>query len=155
MVRAATLALMLSAGPALACPDYDYAARENYHVRGSWLDEPVGFYVIAGGRFALADCPKVTLPDDAPGFFEDAPDFSFQLSEMTGRRLLLRVQSECNAALLINSASGTWFYDDDDNAESELDPQILLTRPDDGRLDLWVGSHEPGGCYARLTLQAR
>ena len=155
MWRGLILAMAILPGAALACPDYDLAARENYHVQAEWMREPLGFYVIAGGRFNLADCPDVTLADEAPGFFEDGPDFSFQLSGLAGRRLILSVRSECDAALLINTASGSWLYDDDGNPESEGDPRIVLTRPADGRLDLWVGSHEAQGCRARLTLQAR
>ena len=139
---------------AAACPSYDYAAIENYHIEGDWLAEPVGFYVIAGGRFDVAACGVPGMPVAARGFFEDAPDFAFQVSGIAGRRLTIRVASECDAALLVNSATGAWFYDDDDSPVGSKDPQIVLTRPVDGRIDVWVGQAIPAGCRARLTLQA-
>ena len=150
------LILTMLAGAAQACPSYDFAARENYHIAGPWMAEPMGFYVVAGGRFDINACPDVQpITDRGPGFVEDAPDFSFQLREMRGRRLTIRVQSECDAVLLVNTGAGSWIYDNDDNPESAADPQIVLPRAADGRYDVWVGVTERAACGARLTLQAR
>jgi hypothetical protein len=52
---------------------------------------------------------------------------------------------------LINTASVNWYYDDDDNGD--LDPKIVLTRPADGYLDIWVGTYDGAYCDAILSLE--
>jgi hypothetical protein len=63
----------------------------------------------------------------------------------------VRVVSECDAALLINTASANWYYDDDDNGD--LDPKIVLTRPANGRIDIWIGTYDGEFCNAQLQLE--
>lgn len=59
---------------------------------------------------------------------------------MAAYELHIRVVSECDAALLINTASATWYYDDDDNGN--LDPRIILTNPQDGPIHMTDGYDE-------------
>lgn len=70
---------------------------------------------------------------------------------MAGNQLVIAVQSRCDAALLINTGSATWYYDDDDNGNQ--DPKIVLTRPADGWLDIWVGTYDGQYCDAVLQMQ--
>ena len=70
---------------------------------------------------------------------------------MNRYQLVVSVVSACDAALLINSASANWFYDDDDNGN--LDPKIVLTRPVNGRLDVWIGTYDVEYCDAQLQLE--
>jgi hypothetical protein len=65
--------------------------------------------------------------------------------------LHIRVVSQCDAALLINTASATWYYDDD--ANGNLDPLIVLTDPADGFIDIWVGTYDGSFCKAVLELE--
>jgi len=44
-----------------------------------------------------------------------------------------------------------WFYDDDDNGN--LDPRIVLTRPSNGIIDIWVGTYDGEYCDAVLSLE--
>ena len=71
---------------------------------------------------------------------------------MSGRRLSISVVSECDAALLINTSSRSWFYDDDDNGN--LDPLITLSRPADGYMDNWIGTADGDVCDAELFLSS-
>jgi hypothetical protein len=79
------------------------------------------------------------------------PDFSFNLSGMGGYTLTVSVESECDSILLVNTASENWFYDDDD--AGNLDASINLTRPANGWLDIWVGTHDGSYCDAVLSLE--
>ncbi len=137
---------------AIACPDFNLAPQESYEGSGKQLYATQGFDVVAGGKNYIWDCNNVRPgTDTGAGYFPSAPDFSFQLSGMSRYRLELRVVSECDAALLINTASANWYYDDDDNGN--LDPKIVLTRPVDGRIDVWIGTYDGEYCNAQLQLE--
>lgn len=143
---------LFAAGGAVACPDFNRPATASYAVTGAQLYTATGFDVVAGGEHALTSCRQIALGSDTGnGYFPQAPDFSFQVTGMAAYQLQLRVDSGCDAALLINTASASWYYDDDDNGN--LDPMILLTNPADGRVDVWVGTYDGAFCDARLTLE--
>ena len=63
----------------------------------------------------------------------------------------LKVVSECDSVLLVNTGAMNWYYDDDDNGN--LDALITLTRPSNGWLDVWVGTHDGEVCDAVLSLE--
>jgi len=137
---------------AFACPDFNIAPQASYQASGKQLYSQRGFDVVAGGNNYIWDCPNIRPgTDTGAGFFPSAPDFSFQLSDMGRYRLVVSVVSECDAALLINTASANWYYDDDDNGN--LDPKITLTRPANGRIDIWIGTYDGEYCNAQLQLE--
>jgi len=70
---------------------------------------------------------------------------------MAGLRLVISAVSACDAALLINTSSANWYYDDDDNGNQ--DPRIVLTRPVDGRIDVWIGTYDGEYCNAQLKME--
>ena len=151
-VLATIFAIFTSATAALACPDFNASPQESYQATGKQLYSPRGFDVVAGGSNYIWDCPNVRPgTDTGAGYFPTAPDFSFSLSNMGAYKLEVRVVSECDAALLINTASANWYYDDDDNGN--LDPKITLTRPADGRIDIWIGTYDGEFCNAQLQLE--
>ena len=140
------------AAPGFACPDFNLRAVEAYQASGAQLRQPKVFNVVAGGDNYVWNCPNVRPgTDTGAGFFTSQPDFSFNLSGMEGLRLEISAISECDSALLINTASAGWYYDDDDN--DNLDPKIVLTRPANGRIDIWMGTYDGEYCNARLTLE--
>lgn len=137
---------------AIACPDFNLAPQESYRASGKQLYSAQAFSVVAGGDNYIWNCANVRPgTDTGAGYFPSAPDFSFQLTGMSRYQLVVRVVSECDAALLINTASANWYYDDDDNGN--LDPRIILTRPVDGRVDIWIGTYDGEFCNARLELE--
>lgn len=145
------IALGMSTG-AMACPDYSLAPGESYYASGGDLYTQRNFGVVAGGNNYIWDCRHIRPgTDTGAGYFPSAPDFSFDLSGMGRYKLVISVISECDAALLINTASTNWYYDDDDNGNS--DPRIVLTRPVDGRIDVWVGTYDGQFCNATLQLE--
>lgn len=140
------------AGAAAACPNYELGAGEAYDASGRQLYEQRRFSVIAGGDNYIWDC-KYIRPgtDQGAGYFPSAPDFRFFLSDMGPYKLEISVISDCDAALLINTASGNWYYDDDDNGN--LDPKIVLTRPANGQIDIWIGTYDGEYCDAALYME--
>ena len=135
-----------------ACPDYNLTPGESFRASGPDLYSPRTFSVVAGGSNYIWDCSHIRPgTDTGAGYFPSPPDFSFQLSKMSGYQLVVSLVSECDAALLINTASANWYYDDDDNGN--LDPRIVLTRPVDGRIDIWVGTYDGSFCNSELKLE--
>ncbi|MEJ6398018.1 hypothetical protein [Yoonia sp. 208BN28-4] len=148
----AAVAAMGFGTTAFACPNFNAAPAESYNASGSQLRQRRGFNVVAGGNNYIWNCPNVRPgTDTGAGYFPTAPDFSFNMSGMGGLRLVVSVVSDCDSALLINTASANWYYDDDDNGN--LDPRIVLTRPANGRIDVWVGTYDGEFCNAQLQME--
>ena len=143
---------LLLGGAAQACPDWDLKANEQHSGTGEFFYQPKSYSVIAGGSFELTKCGHIQPATDVgSGYFTDRPDFRFDMSGMKPYELHIRVTSECDAALLINTATATWYYDDD--ANGNLDPLIVLTDPADGLIDIWVGTYDGEYCNAVLELE--
>lgn len=152
LICVAAAAVVMQGGAALACPDFTLAAAERYDVTGAELYQPRSYDVVAGGTADIAACKKtVRLDEDGAGFFMDMPDFAFGVTGLGPYDLHLSVISGCDSALLINTAAGNWFYDDDSNGD--LDPKIIINNPVDGRIDIWVGTYDGEYCEAQLTLE--
>ncbi len=142
----------LGSNRAEACPNYNMIGVESYQASGSQLYSRRDFSVVAGGSNYIFNCRNVRPgTDTGAGYFTTQPDFSFVLSGMGGYRLDISVVSQCDSALLINTGNVNWFYDDDDNGN--LDPRIVLTRPSNGRIDIWVGTYDGAYCDAVLSLE--
>ena len=152
LLSAALVAGSFFTASADACPDWNFQAAEQYSGSGSYFYTPRYYNIVAGGDYSLSKCSHIRPATDVgPGFFPDRPDFRFNVSGMAAYELHIRVVSECDAALLINTASATWYYDDDDNGN--LDPRIILTNPQDGPIDIWVGTYDGAYCNARLEIE--
>lgn len=149
-IGAVCLGVLISAGAAFACPDYSKSGAR-YDYSGSELYQERRFEVRAGGNYNVQGCPIRLQSDKGRGFFTSQPDFTFKTYGMKGYRLVVSVVSECDSALLINTGAANWYYDDDDNGN--LDARISLTRPSDGWLDVWVGTHDGTVCDAILSLE--
>ena len=151
-LAALAAAFSFMAGTAQACPDFNQRAVEAYQASGPQLRQPAFFNVVAGGQNYIWNCPQIRPgTDQGAGYFPTQPDFSFDLSQMGGVQLVISVVSQCDAALLINTASVNWYYDDDDNGN--FDPRIVLTRPANGRIDVWIGTYDGEYCNAQLRME--
>ncbi|MFT5742062.1 MAG: hypothetical protein ACI86S_000118 [Paracoccaceae bacterium] len=151
-ILVAVVAFLGLSTAAMACPDYGLMGVESYRASGQELYQERTFDVVAGGSNSLDRCRHIRPQSDiGPGYFTDAPDFTFEVSGMGGYQLVISVVSRCDSALLINTSSATWYYDDDDNGN--LDPRIVLTRPANGILDVWVGTYDGEYCDAVLSLE--
>lgn len=147
----------LVGGVAQACPSFASPGAAQYEAAGGQLRSPAFFNVVAGGENNLGGCPHIynNLGSDrldyGQSYFTTQPDFSFFLSGMGSVRIVVSVVSECDAALLINTGAVNWYFDDDDNGN--LDPRISLTRPSNGRMDIWVGTFDGQYCDAQLRME--
>lgn len=89
--------------------------------------------ILAGGSIpasaAKAGCEgKVSAAADYQVFFE-AGDMD----------LTFLVEASEDTTLLINTPNGRWYCDDDSGGG--LNPKVLITNPQDGRYDVWVGTY--------------
>jgi hypothetical protein len=142
--------LFLVAEGAAACPD-PTAYGDTYRFTGRDLYSEEQFKVVAGGENSILRCGIKARTDSGDGWVTTPPDFSVELSGMDPFRLVLKVVSQCDSVLLVNTGAENWYYDDDDNGN--LDALITLTRPSNGWLDIWVGTHDGGTCDAVLSLE--
>lgn len=87
------------------------------------------------------------------GYASQAPQYSFYLSGMDAYRLEMIVNSSCDTTLLVNTADGQWFYDDD--SAGNLNPLLNLRGGNllNGRVDVWLGSYSGAACPATLSLE--
>lgn len=151
-IRSAVLGmgLAVAASAASACPNFNlYGA--TYELHGSDLYSPQTWRVQAGGDRSITGCGIRFGSDRGRGFVTQAPDFSIRLSGMERYSISFSVRSRCDSILLINTGSANWFYDDDDNGN--YDAKITLSRPSNGWMDIWVGTHDGTVCDAELTLE--
>lgn len=147
---AAAAVLVMASAAAEACPDYSLSG-ETYEVTGDYLYQARSVRVQAGGQYSITACGIRPRSDRGRGYVTRAPDFTVHLSRMNRYRLAISVVSECDSVLLINTGAANWYYDDDDNGN--LDAKIVLTRPSNGWMDIWVGTHDGAVCDAVLTME--
>lgn len=130
-----------------ACPDYSRNGAVR-HYSSDRLFSAVSLQVLAGGGLRLNDCLDVP----GRGYVSRAPDFTIGLEGNRGRRLQFRVNSDCDAVLLVNRPDGSWLFDDD--SAGRLDPLINVPSASNGVYDVWVGRLDgPQTCDAQLLLE--
>jgi hypothetical protein len=137
--------LICMGGAAVACPDTGLVSG-SIPVSGS--DQIQSFQIMAGGDQTLEACGLAAL---GTGQFRSAPDFTLDVSGMEGRELDLFVSSQCDPALLVNTADGQWLFNDD--AEG-LNPGLLISDAMalNGQVNVWVGTFAGGDCAATLEI---
>lgn len=135
---------------ALDCPNYNLLGAEGTFSANE-LYAPKSFSVTAGGDLRLQRCKLPFKSDRGDGYVTERPDFSIGVHGLRGYSLEFRVDSECDAVLVVNTGETNWYYDDDDNGN--LDPKITLTRPSEGIYDIWVGTTDGETCEGTLTME--
>ena len=136
-------------GTAIACPQPQQAV-QSFSYTGDFLWQPRTHNVTAGGDVNLERCRLA--PTTMRGFVIAQPDFSFQLNGMSGYDLAIDVsEANCDTVLLVRDARGNWIFDDDSG--SGLNAYIRLSRPGNGRVDVWVGTYDRSLCDARLRVE--
>jgi non-specific serine/threonine protein kinase len=137
---------------AAACPNVALAGPE-IRATASMLYVPAEFAVQAGGDRDITRCGIRNRTDGKPqGFVAAAPDFELYFVQDGRFQLELRVVSECDSILLVNTGGGNWYWDDDD--AGNLDAKIRLTRPSQGWYDIWIGTVDGRLCNAKLILES-
>jgi len=108
---------------------------------------PQQYTMYAGGMLNLLECSTV----DGVGHFTAAPSFSLSYDDLAmGRDLQFRVDGSCDTTMLVNSANGEWFFDDDTDM---MNPAVTLAGAVSGRYDIWVGTYGDASCAATLIAE--
>ncbi|MEM7724282.1 MAG: hypothetical protein AAF376_18205 [Pseudomonadota bacterium] len=143
------LGLMACSGAAMACPAVGQSGDTANLSQGD-LVAGTDYNVVAGGENTLEQCGLGAL---GFGQFRSAPDASFTLDDAGSTPLSLSVRSQCDPALLVNTADGEWHFNDDSNG---FDPALTFSNPGqlNGQIEVWVGTFAGDGCDAVLTVQA-
>jgi len=116
-----------------------------YSGQGLWT--PQRFNVVAGGNIDLGACQ--TVPGH--GHIVQSPDFTLNFTaNPQNYDLEFRVEGTCDPVLLVNSPSGQWFYNDDDNG---LNSRLRIPRAQAGQYDIWVGTFGSQTCQATLIAE--
>ncbi len=153
----AVLATLFLAGPgqAEAGPDEMRYGQVRQTSAEALARAPLRLPIPAGGDLDLEGCPEVRHLR-AQGYVTIQPDLSLRLTANRNRRRIdVRVESACDAVLLVNEPDGRWRWDDDGNPESALDPAISADRARTGWWDVWVGRFgDPEPCRAQLIVSA-
>lgn len=149
-----TFFLLLWGSVASACPDFSLWGTERYEYTASQLYTPRGHNVLAGGDRNLERCaiPWSNHGGRATGWVIEEPDFSITVYGLSGYQIEFRVVSKCDSVLVVNTAAGNWYFDDDDNGG--LDGKIRFTNPaGDGIYDVWVGTYNGETCNSQLIVE--
>ena len=139
IVVAAAAALLLTPGASLAqkagaAPDINRAP--NYgsvSLDAGFTPDPWTKSILAGGSV-----PASTARSGCEGSVSAAPDL--QLNYDAGSLdLTIRAIASEDTTLLVNTPSGQWYCDDDSGGD--LNPRVLVSDPQSGRYDIWVGTY--------------
>lgn len=145
-----TLALSPFAAMAKDCPDFTIEARNNLSYSEDDLWSERRHAVAAGGSVDLWGCARF----DGVGFVALQPDFNVFLTRNNKDRMIrfkITGHDGCDTVLLINTPSGRWLFNDDDEG---VDPAIRVTSAQTGRYDIWAGTFGPDICMATLQIEA-
>lgn len=134
IVRAVVFILALAAAPAMACPDW----RADPHfgqidLNAGFEPDPWRKRVTAGGTINLERCIS-----GASGFVTRRPDFDLYWDGHSDQ-LIIAVESNADAVLLVNAPDERWYYDDDSRGSN---PVIVFRNPQPGLYDIWIGSYD-------------
>ncbi|BDW84976.1 hypothetical protein [Roseicyclus marinus] len=133
---------------AVACPAMNMSQGAT-NLGAGQLASPMNVMLSAGGENRLDQCGLGML---GFGQFRSAPDYSFVVEAGFPQDVVLAVTSDCDAAMLVNTADGQWHFNDD--ANGNLDPRLTIPAGAalEGQVDVWLGTFAGGDCAASLTL---
>ena len=136
-----------TAAAAQACPDWRPGGVPiTTDAETAWTAQQYPMY--AGGSLDLSQCQDVP----GVGYITTAPNFSLSYDDRgMGRDLEIRVDSQCDTTLLVNSASAEWSFNDDTNGSN---PSLRLPAAISGRYDLWIGTYSNTACQATLYIES-
>ncbi|MBR3371731.1 MAG: hypothetical protein IKG52_13975 [Rhodobacteraceae bacterium] len=151
-ILSACVALAVSSSGAAAkdCPDFTIEARYDLSYSEDDLWSERTHSIAAGGSVELWNCSRF----DGSGYVARQPDFNMFLTRNNKDRMIrFKVSGDegCDTVLLINTPSGSWLFNDDDDG---IDPVIRVRSAETGRYDIWAGTFGPDICMSTLHIEA-
>lgn len=135
---------------AAACPNWEFGGA-TFNYTGEQLYSPQQLNGAAIGGYDLTTCN--TGDAFTRGYAGAAPNYTLNLTGMDQYYLVLDVDSQCDATMLLRAADGSWHFDDDSNGN--LDPRLELRGANltNGQVYVWIGTYDNSSCGASLGLE--
>ncbi len=137
MMLAATAVAVLVVGPVVAQNVNRNPSFGTLNLNANFAPDPVVVNVTAGGNL-----PAERLGGSGcVGTVADAPDVRLNYRAGQGLPLYISVRSNADTTLVINLPNGRWTCNDD---FAGLNPGIVMTNPQSGQYDIWIGHFDRG-----------
>lgn len=114
------------------------------NLRAGFTPDPYTKRIVAGGSVSASRAKA-----GCAGKVSAAPDFQVFYDRAGDADLTFKVVSDDDTTLLINTPNGRFYCDDDSGGD--LNPKVVITNPQNGRYDIWVGTY--GDETVQSTLQ--
>ena len=98
-----------------------------------FLPDPYEIDITAGGS------TSVDVPGCGYGMIGSAPDMDLYYDTSGSSDLYIYATSGSDTTILVNSASGDWYCDDDSYGDG--DPIVVISGADAGLYNIWVGTY--------------
>lgn len=124
----------------------DFTLDPNYgevSLEAGFTPDPWTKSILAGGSV-----PASSARSGCEGSVSAAPDLQLQY-EAGEFDLTVRALASEDTTLLVNTPSGQWLCDDDSGGD--LNPKVLISDPQSGRYDIWLGTY--GNDMVQSTLE--
>tara|TARA_R110000824_G_scaffold336_10_gene2324 strand:- start:4187 stop:5167 length:981 start_codon:yes stop_codon:yes gene_type:complete len=102
---------------------------------GGFTPDPHVIALAAGGNLLASNAKS-----DCSGYVSDNPSFSLT-HEPGSLGLGIYINAEFDTTILINTPSGDWVCNDDNDNLDNLNSGYYFASPESGRYDIWVGSY--------------
>lgn len=150
IVLAAGAALLVTPGVSLAQKAGgrpDFTLTPNYgevELETGFTPDPWTKSILAGGSVAASSARS-----GCEGSVSAAPDLqlTFEAGDLD---LTIRAVASEDTTLLVNTPSGQWLCDDDSGGG--LNPQVLISDPQSGRYDIWLGTYNDDMVQSTLEI---
>lgn len=145
-VCAAALGVCM-ATPALAQQSGASPTFGSVTLEAGFMPDPYRKQITAGGTIDASE----SRGGNCVGMIARAPDFNVVYSA-DARDLVIMARADADTTLVINSASGGWYCNDDDNG---VNPGVRIRNPPSGVYEIWVGTYGDEPTPATIVITER
>ncbi len=92
----------------------------------------------SGGGIDAAAAPNLGGRNCA-GYIAEAPDYRVQYTTSGDDPLIISARSAADTTIVVHTPDSQWRCNDDGGLG--LNPSLILTRPQSGQYDIWVGTY--------------
>lgn len=145
-VCAAAIGVCL-ATPALAQQSGASPTFGSVTLEAGFMPDPYRKQITAGGTIDASE----SRGGNCVGMIARAPDFNLVYSA-DARDLVIKVGSNEDTTLVVNSADGRWYCNDDSDG---VDPAMRIRNPPSGVYEIWVGTYGEDPTPATIFISER